>query len=121
MEDRILNQVTCAVCGGPAFTSSKKTKGLRHSNRDVCAQYLQEKEWPHQSGTAVMVFDSQSWLKTRDIGDNSIYWKKAQVIRCRMKRSLTSLLNQGLVWLIDVRFEDGRESNGHYTSSVKEC
>lgn len=53
-----------------------------------------------------IVFDCQSWFKTGDIGDNSIFYKRAEVIRHRGN-------------LVDVRFEDGRESNGHFTRLTK--
>lgn len=53
-----------------------------------------------------IVFDSNSWSKTGDIGDNSSFWKKAEVIRYRGD-------------LVDVKFEDGKISNGHFKSGIK--
>lgn len=55
----------------------------------------------------LVVFDAQAWTKAGgDIGDNSQFWKAAQVIECYWKDG-----DQ----LIDVRFIDSRRiSRGHF-------
>jgi hypothetical protein len=57
-----------------------------------------------------IVFDSNSWQKTGDIGDNSQFYKPATVIRERTK--------DGEV-LLDVQFDDGKASNGHFKRCTK--
>lgn len=64
-------------------------------------------------GDMCIAFDSNSWMKTGDIGDNSCFAKRAQVLNVRQT-------DDG-EWLADVRFEDGRESNGHFQSGLQHC
>lgn len=49
-----------------------------------------------------LVFDAAEWRKTGDVGDNSQFWKPAKILK---------LGSDGTCL---VRFEDGRESDGHY-------
>ena len=68
----------------------------------------------HLKGEWLVVFDSIPWTRTGDVGDNSQFWKAAQVVEC--------------YWidgdqLVDVRFIDNRKriSRGHFlhgTSSI---
>lgn len=65
-----------------------------------------------------LVFDSLAWDKAGgDIGDNQCFWKSATILhrRPRMDRRVGHI-NQ---WLVDVRFDDGRQSCGHFENSVK--
>ena len=63
-----------------------------------------------QKGDRVIVFDSQTWEISGDIGDNSQFYIPATVINCRKDSSGR--------WLVDVQFNDGRISNGHFQSGV---
>jgi hypothetical protein len=55
------------------------------------------------------VFDCNSWMKTGDIGDNSIFWKPVTIIR---ERKVNGEI------LVDVKFPDGKISNGHFKSCL---
>ena len=58
----------------------------------------------------VLAFDCGQWAKTLDINDNLIYWKPALIINER-KDDLGREL-------VDVQFEDGRISHGHFKEGV---
>lgn len=58
----------------------------------------------------LIVFDSQTWQKTGDIGDNSQFYLMAEVVKEYEKDGDN---------LVDVRFEDGRISKGHFKSMTK--
>lgn len=62
-------------------------------------------------GDKAIVFDAKSWSKTGDIGDNSIFFKPAKVLKVRTS-------NRG-EWLADVEFKDGTFSRGHFQSCMK--
>lgn len=53
----------------------------------------------------VIVFDSDTWRKTGDIGDNSQFYVPVRIICEYEERDET---------LIDVQFDDGRISKGHF-------
>lgn len=53
----------------------------------------------------VIIFDSDSWRKTGDIGDNSQFYLPARIL---------SEYESGEETLIDVQFDDGRISKGHF-------
>lgn len=57
----------------------------------------------------VMVFDSYEWDKTGDVGDNSQFYRPAKVLRYRTHENEL---------IVDVMFDDGRESNGHFFKCV---
>lgn len=59
----------------------------------------------------VIVFDANEWMKTGDVGDNSCFWKPATIIRERESNGET---------LVDVQFDDGRVSNGHYKEGIRD-
>ena len=58
-------------------------------------------------GDKIIAFDSMSWMKTGDIDNNEIFFKPAEIINVKQRSST-------LEWLADIRFEDGRESKGHF-------
>lgn len=63
-------------------------------------------------GSVVMAFNAIEWSKTGDTSDfNERFWQKATVINIRKDP-------QG-GQLIDVRFEDGPESHGHFHTSIR--
>ena len=64
----------------------------------------------------VIVFDSHSWSKTGDIGDNSQFYKEAIVIE---ERKHVSMFYSEVHDVVDVQFLDGRVSKGHFKTSVK--
>lgn len=57
-----------------------------------------------------LVFDNAEWSKTGDIDDNSQFWKPATLIN--------AYLHNGDV-LVDVVFQDGRRSQGHFYDGTK--
>jgi len=59
----------------------------------------------------VIVFNSQKWSKTGDIGDNSQFYQNATVNSVRKDK-------EGR-WLADVTFENGTVSNGHFQDGIK--
>lgn len=62
-------------------------------------------------GQTYNVFDGAAWYRLGDIGDNSCFWKAAEVI------SVYELDNERMV---DVRFiASGRVSRGHFTTSLR--
>lgn len=61
----------------------------------------------------VIAFDADSWSKTGDLKpDNSTYYIKGKVINIRQNES-------DFEWLADIKFDDGRISNGHFQSSIR--
>lgn len=60
-----------------------------------------------------LVFDGNAWSKTGDIGDNSVFWKPATIIAERKTF-------EGDEDLVDVMFDDGKVSKGHYKESIKD-
>jgi len=58
-----------------------------------------------------LVFDGNKWFKVGDIGDNSCFWKPATILRER-----TTEYGEKLV---DVLFDDGTVSNGHFKEGIK--
>lgn len=63
-----------------------------------------------KEGDGCIVFDCSSWRKSGDIGDNSIFYKKATIIG---ERTVSTSI------VIDVKFEDGTISNGHFKRTAK--
>lgn len=61
-----------------------------------------------QVGDRCKVFDSDSWQKTGDVGDNSQFWLEAEIIK-ETDTHLSSMQS-----IIDVKFNDGRISKGHF-------
>ena len=61
--------------------------------------------------TRVIVFDADTWQKTGDLKGNESLYLPATVIAER--------LSDGGEPLLDVRFDDGRISRGHFKSLVK--
>jgi hypothetical protein len=61
-------------------------------------------------GDTVKVFDGNDWSKHGDIDDNSCYFKEAIIINIR---------SGDLYNLIDVKFNNGIISNGHFENSIK--
>ena len=55
-----------------------------------------------------LVFDSEEWSKTGDVGDNSQFWKPAKILVASSDGTCT------------VQFEDGRISKGHFYKDTKE-
>jgi len=58
----------------------------------------------------VTVFDSDSWQKIGDVGDNSQFYLPARIL---------SEYESGEETLIDVQFDDGRISKGHFKKYTK--
>ena len=56
-----------------------------------------------------LVFDCHEWSKTGDVGDNSQFWKPAQILQRDDYGENT----------VTVQFEDGRISRGHFYSATK--
>lgn len=62
----------------------------------------------------VIVFDSDTWEKTGDVGDNSQFYKPATVIKIRKE------IESPKRWLADVIFDEGnRVSKGHFQDCMK--
>jgi hypothetical protein len=61
----------------------------------------------------VLAFDSYEWGKKGDVGDNSIYFKKALVIGLR-----ASMLRGVEVKVADLEFPGGRLSHGHFMEEL---
>jgi len=61
-------------------------------------------------GDYCTVFDGNRWMKTGDIGNNESFWVKALITGFR-KTEHNELL-------VDVVFDNGRESKGHYIEGV---
>jgi hypothetical protein len=61
-----------------------------------------------------LVFDSQHWAKEGDVDDNLKFWKPATIIREYLQ--VTEL---GANDLVDVIFDEGHRSNGHFKSGIK--
>jgi hypothetical protein len=59
----------------------------------------------------VIAFDGNTWMKEGDVGDNSKFWKSATVIR---EREVNGEM------LVDVLFDDGQVSNGHFKNTLKQ-
>ena len=64
-------------------------------------------------GDKITAFDSDKWIKTGDIGNNDIFFKPAEIINVRLG-------GNPLEWLADIKFEDGRESKGHFQKTLIE-
>ena len=62
-------------------------------------------------GDKIIAFDSNTWIKTGDIDNNDIFFKSAEVIKVRQT-------SDTLEWLADIKFEDGRESKGHFQRTL---
>lgn len=62
-------------------------------------------------GSRVIAFDANSWMKTGDIGDNSQFYKEAEVLRVRKLPDYE--------WVADVVFDNGKQSNGHFITNLK--
>lgn len=61
----------------------------------------------------VKVFNSRKWLKAGgDTKTNEEFWEEAEIINLRVK---------GGELFVDVRFNDGVESKGHFFYAVKEA
>jgi hypothetical protein len=58
-----------------------------------------------------LVFDDQDWMQKGDVGDNSQYWKEATILNVRKA-------NCGRA-VVDVQFDYGRKSNGHFLRGVE--
>jgi hypothetical protein len=65
-------------------------------------------------GDRVIAFDSQSWSKTGDIDNNEIYYLPAKVIGIRKSNYTNELM-----WLADVKFDNGKISNGLFQNGLK--
>jgi hypothetical protein len=63
----------------------------------------------------VMVFDSHTWSKTGDVGNNSQFWLEAEVLNERLHKCPYSGIVEAVV---DVQFKDGRISNGHFKTGI---
>ncbi len=63
-----------------------------------------------------LVFDAKAWNEAGgDIGDNKCFWKSAIVIR-KYQKGINARNKDGLV---DVIFDDGTTSHGHFESMIK--
>jgi len=60
----------------------------------------------YKKGDRVIGFDSVSWMKTGDIGDNSQFEKEATILSVRKLPDYE--------WVADLMFDDGTISNGHF-------
>lgn len=68
-----------------------------------------------EKGETVKVFDVQDWKSKRDVGDNSQYFKNAEILKIYWNDSLLG----SCAWVADVQFEDGRISKGHFLHCIK--
>ena len=66
-------------------------------------------------GQRAIVFDGDSWLHSGDVGNNEKYMLPAKVLKIRKSREYP------YEWLADVKFNDGRISNGHFQSGMRHC
>ena len=64
-------------------------------------------------GDYCTVFDGNRWMKTGDIGNNESFWVNALITGFR-KTEYNELL-------VDVVFDNGKESKGHYIEGVRHC
>ena len=62
-------------------------------------------------GEKVKVFDSQKWMKTGDIGDNSSMWIDATINGCS--------INDYKELLINVIMADGETQTNYYKEGIK--
>jgi hypothetical protein len=60
--------------------------------------------------TRLVVFDSAEWSKKGDSDNNDQFYKVATLLRLRKDKD-----NE---WIVDVVFNDGKISNGHFLSTV---
>ena len=93
--------ITCVIVFflAPLLVPSKD----RYASEEKGTNYLPFK------GQKCKAFDEQEWRKMGDIGDNSYFYKDAKIINVR---------DQDGEMLVDIKFEDGRLSYGHFLSSV---
>ena len=64
-------------------------------------------------GDYCTVFDGNRWMKTGDRGNNECFWVNALITGFR-KTEYNEIL-------IDVIFDNGKESKGHYIEGVRHC
>jgi hypothetical protein len=62
------------------------------------------------TGQKIKAFNSSEWDKTGDIGNNEQFWQEAKVLKVYQK---------GYRWLVDVKFDNGLVSNGHFLDGVE--
>jgi hypothetical protein len=60
-------------------------------------------------GQKLIVFNSIEWAKKGDLKTEYPFWQEAKVINIRYQGE----------WLLDVKFDNGTISSGHYASSVR--
>lgn len=62
-----------------------------------------------------LVFDSKEYRG--DIGNNSIFWKRAKVLKVYWYDAQVGSSD----WVVDVEFEDGRVSKAHFLTGISPC
>jgi len=65
------------------------------------------------AGSRALVFDAKAWAPIGDVGDNTIFWKPATILRTYYNRPHHE------EQLADVRFDDGKISNGHFVAAFR--
>ena len=70
-----------------------------------------EKEWL-KVGDKVIAFNSNEWFKEGDVDDNSKFYQEAEIINIRHRYKTGN-------GLVDLKFDNGMISNGHFIHTVK--
>lgn len=97
---------------------TKKAEAFQDELGKWIAQTLQEKLELESKPDFAMVFDGKAWEKAGgDKGDNSQFWKRAQILKIYWHDGIVGSSD----WLVDVKFEDGQISNGHFLHGIKHC
>lgn len=98
--------------------ATKKAEAFQDELGKWIVQALQEKLELESKPDFAMVFDGKAWEKAGgDKGDNSEFWKRAQILKIYWHDGIVGSSD----WLVDVKFEDGQISNGHFLHGIKHC
>lgn len=69
-----------------------------------------------KKGDFAMVFDADKWHGDKG-GDNSEFWQRAKILKVYWYEAKIGSSD----WVVDVQFEDGRISNGHFLTGIQRC
>lgn len=66
-------------------------------------------------GDYAKVFDADKWHGDR--GDNSDFWQRAKILKVYWYEAKIGSSD----WVVDVLFDDGRESKAHFLTGIEPC